>query len=205
MEVDDRVLSVMQRHRHRFAEHFHVPLQSGSPSVLERMNRPYTRERYEERVRAIRAAFPEAAIGADVIVGFPGETDTEFQETADLVAALPLTYLHVFAYSDRPGTPASAMPGKVRPEVIEERSVLLRSLGATKRAAFERSFVGYEQRALVLNQRGPEGRLIALTGTYIEVSVGGSDDLVNRFAQVRVERPAPDGGWQGTVVSVETP
>lgn len=182
-----------------------MPMQSGSASVLARMNRPYGKEQYAERVHAIRAAFPDAAIGADVIVGFPGETDREFEETVDLVTALPLTYLHVFAYSDRPGTPASAMPGKVKPEVIEERSLRLRTLGAARRAEFEGGFEGREQRALVLSRRAPDGRLVALTGNYIEVHVPGGDDLVNRFAQVGIERPAPGEGWHGTIISVERP
>jgi threonylcarbamoyladenosine tRNA methylthiotransferase MtaB len=180
MEVDDDVLAVMKAHTARFADHFHVPLQSGSPEILRRMRRPYTAEEFAERVQAIRRTFPDAAIGTDVIVGFPGETETHFQETSDLVAGLPLTYLHVFGYSDRPGTRASQMPSKVPPEVIDDRSVRLRALGARKRGDFEARFRGKELRALLLRQRSADGRLAALTGNYIEVLVEADDGLINR-------------------------
>lgn len=202
MEVDDDVLAVMQTHPDRFAPHFHVPLQSGSPEILRRMNRPYTAPQYAQRVRAMRRAFPDAAIGADVIVGFPGETEANFQETFDLVADLPLTYLHVFAYSDRPGTRASKMASKVPPEVIDDRSSRLRALGVRKRQAFEARFRGHDIRALLLAQRAIDGRLTALTGNYIEVLVEADDRLINRFVDVRPESARPEGGWLGSLVRV---
>ncbi len=202
MEVDDDVLGVMRAHTDRFAHHFHVPLQSGSPEILRRMNRPYSAEQYAQRVQAMRQTFPDAAIGADVIVGFPGETEAHFQETFGLVADLPLTYLHVFAYSDRPGTRASRMASKVPPEVIEDRSFRLRALGAQKRQAFEERFQGNQLHALLLGQRSPDGRLAALTGNYIEVLVEADDRLINRFVFVRPESVRPEGGWIGSLVRV---
>ncbi|MCJ7795432.1 MAG: radical SAM protein, partial [Thermoleophilia bacterium] len=176
--------------------------QSGSSEILSRMNRPYSAEQYARRVQAMRQTFPDAAIGADVIVGFPGETEAQFQETFELVADLPLTYLHVFAYSDRPGTRASKMASKVPPEVIDDRSVRLRALGAQKRGDFEERFRGNELHALLLAQRSPDGRLAALTGNYIEVLVEADDRLINRFVSVRPESVRPEGGWLGSLVHV---
>jgi len=205
MEVDDSVLAVMRAHATRFADHFHVPLQSGSPEILRRMNRPYTAEQFAERVQAIRRAFPDAAIGTDVIVGFPGETEAHLNETSELVAGLPLTYLHVFAYSDRPGTGASQMPSKVPPEVIDDRSVRLRALGARKRADFEQRFRDKELHALLLRRRSADGRLAALTGNYIEVLVDADDRLINHFVYVRPERVRPEGGWLGVLLAIDDP
>lgn len=202
MEIDDDVLAVMRTHADRFAHHFHVPLQSGSSEILRRMNRPYGTEQYARRVQSMRQTFPDAAIGADVIVGFPGETEAHFQETFELVAGLPLTYLHVFAYSDRPGTRASKMASKVPPEVIEDRSFRLRALGVHKRQTFEERFRGNELPALLLGQRSPDGRLTALTGNYIEVLVEADDRLINRFIYVRPDSIRPEGGWMGSLLRV---
>ena len=220
MEVDDRVLAVMAAAEQRFAEHFHLPLQSGSDTVLRRMNRPYRTADYADRLHAIRERFPDAAIGADVIVGFPGETDDEFAQTVVFVAGLPLTYLHVFAYSDRPGTRASAMRSKVIPETISARSADLRALGARKNDEFQAGFAGRVLRALVLHQRADDGRLVSLTGNYMEVLVdesggqgpenrGGNSrhasappPLANRFVDLRLTERRPDGRWEGVVTCI---
>ena len=145
LEMDAALLDVIEAAGERVAQHFHLPLQSGSDSVLRRMGRPYSAAEYLEVVRSVAARFPEAALGADVIVGFPGETEEEFQETLAFVADSPLTYLHVFSYSDRPGTPAAAMKPKVQPEVIQERNARLRALGQEKKTAFRTRLVGTEQ------------------------------------------------------------
>lgn len=200
MEIDDRVLAVMKAGGERFAEHLHVPLQSGSDDVLRRMNRPYRRAQYAERVLAIRAAFPEAAIGADVIVGFPGETEEDFAQTVELVESLPLTYLHVFAYSDRPGTRSSTMTGKVSPVEIKARSARLRALGREKNSAFQRAFRGRVLTALLLRQRAEDGRIVALTGNYLELLVPGDDALMNRYASVRLVEPMEGDRWTGVLV-----
>lgn len=199
LEVDDRVLDAMREAGGRFAEHFHLPLQSGSDSVLARMGRPYTAAAYAERVRAARRVFPDAAIGADVIVGFPGESDAEFEETMGLAADLPLTYLHVFPYSDRPGTRASAAPSKVAPDVIAERAARLRHLGRTKDEAFQSGFVGRELKALLLRQRSDDGLLVGLTGNYLEVLVEGDDTRMNSFQNVVPTCRRPDGRWEGVI------
>ncbi|MHB8867935.1 MAG: tRNA (N(6)-L-threonylcarbamoyladenosine(37)-C(2))-methylthiotransferase MtaB [Thermoleophilia bacterium] len=199
LEVDDRVLEVMRTERERFAEHFHLPLQSGSDSVLRRMNRPYDAAGYTERVEAVRRAFPDSAIGADVIVGFPGETEAEFEETVALVERLPLTYLHVFPYSDRPGTAASLAPSKVPPHDVAERAARLRRVGRAKDVAFQRKFAGHELTALLLRQRSADGLIVGLTGNYLEVLVEGHDSQMNRLEPVVPSVRRPDGRWEGRI------
>ncbi len=198
-EIDDRVLSVIQAAGPRFAHHLHVPLQSGADSVLRRMNRPYNAAAYADRVWAIRRSLPDAAIGADVIVGFPGETEEEFEQSLRLVDELPLTYLHVFSYSDRPGTPASVLPGKVDPETIHVRNERLRVLGARKNGAFQARFAGRELTALLLHQTDGERR-VGLTGNYIEVLTDRAA-RPNTFASVRLRRRLADGRWDACVVA----
>jgi len=138
----------------RIAEHAHVPLQSGSDAVLRRMHRKYRPWHYREKIEKIRAAMPAAAIGADVMVGFPGETEGEFEATRSLIDDLPLTYLHVFTYSARPGTPAAGMANQVPVHVARERSRILRDLADEKKRAFMRSFVGQTMEAVTLRSCG---------------------------------------------------
>src|SRR3954463_15374594 len=126
----------------RIAKHAHAPLQSGSDAILRRMHRKYRPWHYEERIRKIRSAMQDAAIGADVMVGFPGETDELFEESRAFIESLPFTYLHVFTYSARPGTPAAGMTCQVPVHVARERNRILRELAAEKNAAFRQSFIG---------------------------------------------------------------
>lgn len=165
--------------------HFHVPLQSGSDTILRRMRRRYVSGYYREMVESIRRRDPGAAIGADVIVGFPGETDRLFRETFDFLSGLPLSYLHVFTYSPRPGTPAAGYPGAVEPRVRFGRNEILRELGLRKRREFAASFVG---RTLpVLFESGlHNGRAGGLTGNYIRVEAPGGRALVNQLHPVRI-------------------
>lgn len=193
LEVDDRLLDIIGGAGERVAHHLHLPLQSGTDSVLRRMRRPYTAAEYLEVAGGIRRRFPEAAIGADVIVGFPGETEEEFCETCRFVESSPLTHLHVFAYSDRPGTAASAMTDKVHPDVITARSLRLRALGHTLTERFHGRLEGSSQLALILRERTPAGRLQGLTGNYVEVALDGDDDLLNTFQYGRVRGCADDG------------
>ena len=121
-------------------------MQSGSDRMLRRMHRKYRPWHYREKIEKIRAAMPTAAIGADVMVGFPGETEADFEATRRMIEDLPFTYLHVFTYSSRPGTPAAAMPNQVPVHVARERNRILRELAATKKQAFMRSFRGPDRR-----------------------------------------------------------
>jgi len=149
MDWSDELISLVATNP-RIAKHAHVPLQSGSDRILRLMHRKYRPWHYADRIQKIRRAMPDAAIGADVMVGFPGETDADFEETRHFIDSLPMTYLHVFTFSARPGTPAAAMPGQVHPQVMKERNRILRELAAHKKREFQRTFIGRELQAITL-------------------------------------------------------
>jgi threonylcarbamoyladenosine tRNA methylthiotransferase MtaB len=169
----------------RIAKHAHVPMQSGSDAVLRRMHRKYRPWHYREKILKIRAAMPTAAIGADVMVGFPGETEAEFEETRQMIEELPLTYLHVFTYSPRPGTPAAAQPGQVHAAVARERNRVLRETASRKKAAFMRSLSGTVTEAITL-QSGGADFTEALTDNYLKMKISGTHPA-NCWMDVRVE------------------
>jgi threonylcarbamoyladenosine tRNA methylthiotransferase MtaB len=156
----------------RIAPHFHVPLQSGSDRILRAMHRWYRAAHYAERIQLIRSALPEAAIGADVIAGFPGETHEDFAATFDFIARLPFTYLHVFSFSERPGTKAADLGAPVSLAVTRDRARALRALGQQQAAAFRELQAGRNVRALTL-ARGGDAWTEALTGNYLKVRVEG--------------------------------
>jgi threonylcarbamoyladenosine tRNA methylthiotransferase MtaB len=168
----------------RVAKHAHVPLQSGSDRILRRMHRKYRPWHYAEKIRKVREAMPDAAIGADVMVGFPGETDELFAESCDFIERLPFTYLHVFTYSSRPGTPSAAMPDQVPVEVARERNRVLRELAAGKHLEFRRSFVGRTLEVITL-QTGGQGWTEALSDNYLKVQLAGSPPA-NQLLRARV-------------------
>jgi threonylcarbamoyladenosine tRNA methylthiotransferase MtaB len=150
----------------RFASHFHLPLQHASDRILAAMRRPYTLGEYSGLVERIRALVPGAAIGSDVIVGFPSETDADFDILARWLESSPLTHIHVFPYSDRPGTPASAMPGKVAGATVRARAQRVREIGQRLAARFRASQIGTAQRALTL-----EDGSLAVTGNYLKLRI----------------------------------
>jgi threonylcarbamoyladenosine tRNA methylthiotransferase MtaB len=163
----------------RIAKHAHVPMQSGSDTMLRRMHRKYRPWHYREKIEMIRAAMPTAAIGADVMVGFPGESDFEFEETRRMIAELPFTYLHVFTFSARPGTPAATLPNQVPVQVARERNRILRQLAAKKKRAFMQQFVGQKIEAITLNVTSePAGGTCteALTDNYLKMKLVGRRD-----------------------------
>ena len=169
------------------APHLHLPLQSGSDRVLRLMRRPYHTGMYRDLVDRLAGAVPGLGLGADVIVGHPGETDVDFEATLALVAALPFSYLHVFAYSDRRGTEAARRAGHVPAAVIRERSRRLRRLGREKSHAFRRALVGTRREVLVLDARDRRtGLRSGLTSNYVEVLFPGPDDLGRRMATIEI-------------------
>ena len=157
----------------RICKHAHVPLQSGSDKILRNMHRKYRPWHYADRIERIRRAMPDAAIGADVMVGFPGETDDDFEQTRAFIERLPFTYLHVFTYSSRPGTPSAEMPEQVPVQVARERNRVLRELIAKKKRAFMESFVGREVEAITLTHFDGE-YTEALTDNYLKLRLRGS-------------------------------
>jgi len=156
----------------RICRHAHVPLQSGSDRILRRMHRKYRPWHYEDRIMRIRAAMPTAAIGADVMVGFPTETDEDFEQTRAFVERLPFTYLHVFTYSSRPGTPSAEMPDQVPVHTARERNHILRELAARKKREFQQQFVGKTLEAITLSNV-VNGRTEALTDNYQKLWLEG--------------------------------
>ena len=172
LTVTDGIISLMAE-QPRLAPHLQVPLQSGSETILRRMRRNYRLSRYLERLERLRAEVPHAGLGADVIVGFPGETEALFEETYRFIEGSPLNYLHVFAWSPRPGTPAAELPDRVHGAAVRERSLRLRRLAARLGHRFRRGFEGRTLHAVVLGDRRPDGRVRALTGNFIEVGLAG--------------------------------
>jgi threonylcarbamoyladenosine tRNA methylthiotransferase MtaB len=165
MDLSGELLEVMASSP-RIAKHVHAPLQTGSDSVLRRMRRWYRARHYEDRILRVRELMPDAAIGADVMVGFPGETDAEFEENRSFLERLPFTYLHVFTYSPRPGTPAASMPGQVPAAVRKERSLILRELAARKNQEFRHSMIGRQLSVVTLEETGA-----ALSSNYLKVKL----------------------------------
>lgn len=180
----------------RIAKHAHVPMQSGSDAVLRRMHRKYRPWHYREKIEKIRRAMPRAAIGADVMVGFPGESEAEFEETRRMVDQLPFTYLHVFTYSARPGTPAAKAAKQVPVEMARERNRILREMAAAKQARFRQSLVGTAIQAITLHT-GNGGFTDALTDNYLKLRICGSLEA-NRWVHAMVE-----GTSDGVLVGLE--
>jgi threonylcarbamoyladenosine tRNA methylthiotransferase MtaB len=171
----------------RMAQHFHVPLQSGCDRILRRMNRRYWTRHYAERLLAIREQIPNAAIGADVMVGFPGETAQDHTTSLRFIDSLPYTYLHIFPYSARPGTPAAAAADQVNGRVARERSQGIRAVINVKRQAFLEAQMGQSLPALTLDEM-EEGARVALTTNYLKVALPGRDVPANRLVNVSVGR-----------------
>jgi threonylcarbamoyladenosine tRNA methylthiotransferase MtaB len=185
LEMTPEIVQIVATHP-RLAQHCHVPLQSGSRRVLRDMRRPYTPEYYSNLAHSIRVAVPDASIGADVMVGFPGETDAEFMETFRLIEDTPLTYLHIFPYSARPGTPAAELESQVPSRVAQFRAKALRQLIARKNEEFRQNLVGQLVNVLVLK---PEE---ALSSNFVRVRVPKVLP-VNEWTPVRITGLDGDG------------
>lgn len=175
-----------------FVPHFHIPLQSGSNQLLKLMRRRYMKELYVDRVEHIKSKMPNACIGVDVIVGFPGETDDLFLETYEFLNALDISYLHVFSYSERPNTVAALMEHKVPKEVRTKRSKMLRGLSSKKRRAFYESQLGSVQTVLFEGEN-KEGYIHGFTPNYVKVKTPWNPNLVNTTHEVSLKQIDEDG------------
>jgi threonylcarbamoyladenosine tRNA methylthiotransferase MtaB len=184
----------------RLARHAHLPLQSGSDAILRAMHRRYRPWHYAEKLRLIRETMPDAAIGADVMVGFPGETDALFEESFTFIAAQPFTYLHLFPFSARPGTTAwqLAQEHPVAPRVVSERSARLRELIAARNLVFRQSFLDRELPAVTLHAP-PGEKAKALTDNFLEVRLDACLPA-NQSVRVRISG-LEDGGLTGRLAA----
>ncbi len=175
-----------------FVPHFHIPLQSGSNELLKIMKRRYTKELYVDRVNHIKKVMPNACIGVDVIVGFPGETDEIFLETYNFLNELDISYLHVFTYSERPNTEAVLMDGIVPPKVRQKRSKMLRGLSVKKRRAFYESQLNNEL-SVLFEGENKDGFIHGFTENYVKVKTNWNPDLVNTIHKIKLKEIDEDG------------
>ena len=175
-----------------FVPHFHIPLQSGSNAILKAMRRRYMRELYQDRVEQIRSTMPNACIGVDVIVGFPGETDEQFLETYNFLNDLEISYLHVFTYSERDNTVAVEMDNVVQVKIRKKRSKMLRGLSAKKRRAFYESQLG-NTGTVLFEGENKEGYIHGFTENYVKVKTPWNPGLVNTLHKIKLNRIDEDG------------
>jgi threonylcarbamoyladenosine tRNA methylthiotransferase MtaB len=197
MDVTEDLIAIFAANE-RMARHLHMPMQSGSDRILRAMHRWYRAEHYARRAELVREWLPDAAIGADVIAGFPGETEEDHQATLALIERLPLTYLHVFSFSSRPGTAAAALQDQVPEQMIARRARELRALGEEKKAAFRAAQVGRTMQVLTLNRNGDDASgpwTRALSGNYLDVRVAGVLPA-NQFLDVQIAE-VHDGHMRG--------
>ncbi|MDA9067806.1 tRNA (N(6)-L-threonylcarbamoyladenosine(37)-C(2))-methylthiotransferase MtaB [Flavobacteriaceae bacterium] len=169
-----------------FVPHFHIPLQSGNNEILKLMKRRYLRDLYVDRVKFIKNLMPDACIGVDVIVGFPGETDEYFMDTFDFLNSIEISYLHVFSYSERDNTLASKLPSVVPNEVRRKRSKILRSLSLKKRRMFYESQLG-KCKNVLFESENKKGYIYGFTENYVKIRVPWNPELVNTIHQVELD------------------
>jgi threonylcarbamoyladenosine tRNA methylthiotransferase MtaB len=183
-----------------FVPHFHIPLQSGSNEILKLMKRRYLREIYTERVNKIREVMPDACIGVDVIVGFPGETDEHFLETYHFLNDLDISYLHVFTYSERDNTEAAEMEGIIPANVRAKRSKMLRGLSVKKRRAFYESQIG-TNRTVLFESDNKEGYIHGFTENYVRVKTPWNPELANTLQEINLTKIDEDGSVRMEFIS----
>ena len=173
-----------------FCRHFHIPLQSGDPGILKSMGRPYSPQYFGDLINKIHEFMPDAAIGADVLIGFPGESESAFEETYNLIEKLPISYLHVFPFSERPGTKAANLPDKVDVRIVKDRCERMRILGNAKRKHFYQKFIGQVLPILVETNRVPSTNFLkGVSSNYLPVLMDGGDILKNKIVEVKIEKP----------------
>jgi threonylcarbamoyladenosine tRNA methylthiotransferase MtaB len=188
----DRALVRIAAESPVFARHFHIPMQSGSDRILGRMRRPYTAARFSDLLRYIQSELPDAGLGTDVLVGFPGETDRDFLETCGLLRDAPLAYLHVFPFSPREGTDAFFLPEQVPSQVVKSRLRTVLEISRAKNLEFRRRFLGRVLPAITLAEEENLGASVVLTGNYIHARIPGLSAPPNHLVNVRITEVRPD-------------
>jgi len=197
-EVDDEFIALLAGSEN-ICRHLHLPLQSGSDTVLKRMGRHYTSGYVRELFTKLSSALPDAFIGADLIAGFPGESEEEFLETIRLVEELPFSDLHVFPYSRRPGTKAAEMPGHLNAAVITERAGRLRNLASTKKASFLKRFAGEELAVLVQKHDSKTGLCHGLSRNFINVKFPERKEFINYETRIKIASDSIGTVLQGSL------
>jgi threonylcarbamoyladenosine tRNA methylthiotransferase MtaB len=177
------------------AQHFHIPLQSGSDRILRRMRRPYNAARFRELLEYVKSGLPDVGLGTDVLVGFPGETEQDFEETCALIESLPLTYLHIFPFSPREGTEAWSLPDRIPSHVMKRRLDTALELSRSKNLSFRRSCIGKVFPALTLAKGEDLGTSLVLTSNFIHARVSGISMPANRLVEVRIKDVHPDATY----------
>jgi threonylcarbamoyladenosine tRNA methylthiotransferase MtaB len=205
-EVDDPLVALLGRGIDPtgggLCQHIHLPIQSGDDGVLRAMRRAHRVADLERLLPRLRAAAPEIALGTDVIVGFPGETDDAFERTLALFEAQALPFAHVFVWSPRTGVPATELPDRVSPSTAAARSRLLRERVASSRARFLAAQIGSERSVVILRRRARHsGALLGLTDNYIKLEIAGPDDLLGRRVRIRIEARSSAAGLTGRVLT----
>ena len=183
-EISSELIELWQNHR--LCPHFHLSLQSGSATILKRMKRHYSLEDYQKAVNLIRKEVPAVAITTDVIVGFPGETDKEFEESLEFCRKISFARIHVFSYSPRSGTEAAIMPGQVPDKVKKERSQQMLALAEESSRKFKESFTGVAMDVLWEKQT-EDGDWTGITGNYIRVTTNSDENLSNKLRAAKVK------------------
>ena len=183
----------------KFVPHFHIPLQSGSTRILGLMRRRYTADKYRERIAKIRELMPDAFLGVDVIVGFPGEGEDEFMETYNLLEEVGASFLHIFPFSERAGTPAVSMPNKVQSRISTERVERLEELSARLHKSFSNRFLG-QVREVLFESTDRSGMMYGYTDNYLRVSAPYNTELINQICKVRLVALDDEGNITSEIV-----
>ena len=186
------------KNSNKFMPHFHIPLQSGSNNILKKMRRRYQRELYAEKINKIYKEVQDVCIGADVIVGFPGETDVEFHETLNFIKSLPISYLHVFSYSERENTKALLLPNPVPKELKKTRSKQIRILSNKLQQKFYRKQINKNYNVLFEEEK--DGMILGFTDNYIRVKVKNNSDICNTVKKVQLSNISSDGIMKANII-----
>ncbi len=191
-EITTSLLTLMQQ-RDNFMPHLHIPLQSGDNQILARMNRGYSREQFIEKLTLCRQIVPDAAIGIDVLVGFPGEQETHFNNTMAVLEQTDCSYLHAFPFSPRPGTRAAGFTGHLEQAHKQQRIRQVRAFGEQRKSSFHHRFLGSRRSAVIEAERDRQGLLRGYTDNYIAIHLAGDDALINTVATVELTALSKDG------------
>lgn len=201
--LSDEIIEFTLGRSERFVPHFHIPLQSGSNKLLKAMRRKYERELFADRIKAIKSHRPDACIGVDVIVGFPGETDEDFMETVNFLKDLEVSYLHVFTYSERANTTAIKLGDPVPMNIRKERSKQLHVLSYKKKRAFYEENVGRKETVLFENEDN-DGYMFGFTSNYVKIKTPYNADLANTFCEITMDEIDRDGIMKCSIIETVT-